>query len=197
MKGSYHHGNLKNELLETGIRLLSTEGIESFSLRKLAVCCGVSHNAVYRHFPSKEAMLEACRAHVRDGLTAYLRAAQEPPLSPEERICALARAYFAFYRTHPSYYSVLFRNSSVKIRLTLDETGENDPPFEEFRQAFCALSQAQGLTAQEAQRRLIRFWALLQGAVSLAVSPNVLLQSDAQTFWNDNFEPVCNAFQTR
>ena len=44
---TYHHKDLRNALIETGIQLVSTEGINAFSLRKVAAACGVSHAAPY------------------------------------------------------------------------------------------------------------------------------------------------------
>ena len=46
----YHHGNLKNELIEAGIALINEEGLSGFSLRKVAAKCNVSNAAPYSHF---------------------------------------------------------------------------------------------------------------------------------------------------
>ena len=67
MADQYHHGNLKSKLLEEAVTLISQDGLENLSLRRLATQCGVSHNAIYRHFDSKERLIDACqigRAHV-------------------------------------------------------------------------------------------------------------------------------------
>ena len=56
MKEHYHHGNLKNELIEVGIKIISEEGFDHLSLRNISKQCGVSHNAIYRHFDDKEQM---------------------------------------------------------------------------------------------------------------------------------------------
>lgn len=50
---TYHHKDLRNALIETGIKIVSTEGINAFSLRKVAAVCGVSHAAPYSHFQNK------------------------------------------------------------------------------------------------------------------------------------------------
>ena len=59
LKQSYHHKDLRNALIEKGIEIVSKEGIHSFSLRKVAAACGVSHAAPYSHFQNKEELLEA------------------------------------------------------------------------------------------------------------------------------------------
>lgn len=59
MGKSYHHGELKSELIQLGIKDLESEGAENLSLRKLAEQAGVSKMAPYRHFPDKEYFLGA------------------------------------------------------------------------------------------------------------------------------------------
>lgn len=72
MADQYHHGNLKSKLLEEAVTLISQDGLENLSLRRLATQCGVSHNAIYRHFDSKERLIDACRAYVMQELTRTL-----------------------------------------------------------------------------------------------------------------------------
>lgn len=56
-KKQYHHKDLRNALIEKGIEIVNSEGLYSFSLRKVAAACGVSHAAPYSHFQSKEELL--------------------------------------------------------------------------------------------------------------------------------------------
>ncbi|HEY3077752.1 MAG TPA: TetR/AcrR family transcriptional regulator [Burkholderiales bacterium] len=61
-KTAYHHGNLRPALLRTAGKLLEDQGAASLALRGLARRAGVSHNAPYRHFPNREALLAALAA---------------------------------------------------------------------------------------------------------------------------------------
>jgi AcrR family transcriptional regulator len=58
-KTSYHHGDLKNALIQAGIEILSKEGVNALSLRKVARRAGVSHAAPYAHFADKQALVAA------------------------------------------------------------------------------------------------------------------------------------------
>ena len=60
---TYHHGDLKAQLIEQGLKLLDTEGYNSFTLRKVARLCGVSQTAPYRHFHSKDELIGAIANH--------------------------------------------------------------------------------------------------------------------------------------
>jgi AcrR family transcriptional regulator len=55
----YHHGDLKNALIQAGVEILSKEGLGGLSLRKVAQRAGVSHNAPYSHFADKQSLIAA------------------------------------------------------------------------------------------------------------------------------------------
>ena len=74
---SYHHGNLKQALLEASLDLIRKAGAGAFTLREVARRAGVSHNAPYRHFRDKEELLAALAAEGFDRLTAAMTKAAE------------------------------------------------------------------------------------------------------------------------
>lgn len=182
MKEHYHHGNLKNELIEQGIRIISEEGIDHLSLRNISKQCGVSHNAIYRHFDNKAQMIACCQNYVTKKLTDYLNESITGLDTADiNTINTLGYAYIRFYKEHPTYFSFLYHNSVMKIILSLEETENNYPPFEVFRKVGCALVKKYGMTNEEGLKRLVQYWSMMQGAVSLIISPNVELDGD----WKD------------
>ena len=174
MKNKYHHGNLKEELIEISIKVISEKGFESLSLRKISNMCGVSHNAVYRHFESKEELIECCRDYVTNALTNTLKEkVKDIEIFEFERIKVLCKAYVAFYKEHPTYFSFLYRNTSFKIIFTLDKNEEKYPPFEIFRETYCAIIEKNKLEKEEALKKLVYLWSLINGMIFLIVSTNV------------------------
>ena len=56
---TYHHGNLREALLKSALRLISEVGPTAFTLREVARRAGVSHNAPYRHFRDRDELMAA------------------------------------------------------------------------------------------------------------------------------------------
>ena len=166
MKEHYHHGDLKRQLLETAIQTISQKGFDGLSLRGVAAACGVSHNAAYRHFESKEQLIALCRAHAAACLTRALEPA-------EGDLPALCRAYIRFYLDHPTYYSPLLRNAPVCLAFTLEDRPENYPPFAAFRRAFLAWAEETSILTEDRPVLMARLWAELSGLLTMLLSPNV------------------------
>ncbi len=105
----YHHGNLRTELLDSAERTLRERGVAGLSLRELAREAGVSHGAPRRHFPDKQALLDALAEDGFDRLGGELAAAVEgagPAF--DARLAALARAYVGFATSHAALLELMF-----------------------------------------------------------------------------------------
>lgn len=173
MRDNYHHGNLKNELIETAIRIISEKGFDHLSLRNISSECGVSHNAIYRHFESKEKLIETCRNFVTVCLMNRLNKAVEDSESSADALEKLSCAYVAFYISRPTYYSFLYRNSGIKLVFSSEPAGDNYPPLELFRKVYCAYGRQKKMSDGECITHLIQLWSMIHGMVSLLISPNV------------------------
>ena len=106
-KPAYHHGNLRDALVEAAIELLEAEGIGTLSLRAVARRVGVSQTAPYRHFADKEALLAAVAA---EGFRRKHRVQQEfIAAAPEgEKFKASGKGYVAFGRRNPALIKLMF-----------------------------------------------------------------------------------------
>jgi AcrR family transcriptional regulator len=107
MRAAYHHGDLRRALLAEAERRLATGG--ELSLRELARATGVSHAAPRRHFPDKQALLDALALQGLARLGAALDAAiagAAPTFTA--RLTAMARAYVAFATEHPALLELAF-----------------------------------------------------------------------------------------
>lgn len=111
MSTPYHHGNLRQELLERAIDTLNEKGIEELSLRALARDLGVSHAAPLRHFAKKTDILGAIAI---EGVRSLLQATEVAGNSPPglRRLRAMAMAYVMWARDNPAFHRVI-RNADV------------------------------------------------------------------------------------
>lgn len=107
--GTYHHQDLKMELIWKGLELLNDVGYDKFSLRKVASLCKVSHNAPYRHFRDKEELIRAIMAQaVRDFGGALTAAVQRHPGDPLEQLRDLGKSYIGFFMEKSDYLKLFF-----------------------------------------------------------------------------------------
>jgi len=105
---NYHHGNLRQALLDAGLERLESEQSPDFSLRELTRSVGVSVNAAYRHFASKEDLLCAMAAEGFYRLTGSQAKAIQDNSDRVEGFREAGRAYVSFARQHPALFRLMF-----------------------------------------------------------------------------------------
>ncbi len=105
---SYHHGNLKQALLEASLALIRKVGPGAFTLRAVARRAGVSHSAPYRHFRNKEELLAAVAAQGFDRLTESMQKATAAATGAAERFRLSGRGYVEFALRYPQHFAVMF-----------------------------------------------------------------------------------------
>jgi len=105
----YHHGDLRNALLQAGERLLSRNGVAELSLRKVAREAGVSHTAPYRHFQNKRALLSALAQTGFDRLALAMETAEaQHPDDPRRQLQEAGIAYVLLAIRHPETTQLMF-----------------------------------------------------------------------------------------
>jgi AcrR family transcriptional regulator len=107
----YHHGNLKAVLLKAAFQLVGKIGAEGFTLREVARRAGVSHNAPYRHFKSKEDLIASLATEAFRQLHAVLRKSVKDGDGPTDRLRAAARAYLHFALENRPRFNVMFHSA--------------------------------------------------------------------------------------
>src|SRR5580658_8867580 len=93
---AYHHGDLRNGLLDAARTILEEESLAALTLRAVARKAGVSHAAPYRHFPSHEALLVELSIEGFDELREILIEAAKAQGSEPDKIANIGAAYMRF-----------------------------------------------------------------------------------------------------
>ena len=177
MSDKYHHGDLRNALIEESIKMINSSGEESLSMRKLAERCGVSMAAPYAHFKNKEEMINAIKEHVEEAFTKYLEAAiSNCGNDIEQKIITLGNAYITFFIENPEYFTFLFSRGYIHANLDFKSSGQKDfKPFKILKD-LCSIyfnEKKPELSDYEKELEIIRIWASVQGLTSIMFMQNV------------------------
>src|SRR5271165_3936717 len=105
---SYHHGDLRNALLDAARGILEEESLAALSLRAVARRAGVSHAAPYRHFPSHEALLAELAIEGFVELKDSLSKACPAGGPTDDRIAKIGAAYMRFVARRPALVRLMF-----------------------------------------------------------------------------------------
>jgi AcrR family transcriptional regulator len=105
----YHHGNLREALMDAALYLIAEKGPAGFTIAEAARAAGVSPAAPYRHFRDAEALLAEIALRGYDRFAGVLAGAWNGG-SPDPVIAFenLGRAYLGFARNEPGYYAAMF-----------------------------------------------------------------------------------------
>jgi AcrR family transcriptional regulator len=176
----YHHGNLREVLLESALRLIAEMGPTGFTLRELARRAGVSHNAPYRHFRDRDDLMAAVATQGFRELTRAMRRAAEDHTEPLDRLKQAGIAYITFALRRPEHFAVMF-DGPVSLK------SEHPGSSEAAKEAFTTLvSFVQG--CQEAgrfppgdpQSFTLLAWSMVHGVAKLAITGRLPFRTKAE-----------------
>lgn len=112
---AYHHGDLRNALIQAGLELLTEGGAATLDLRKVARKAGVSHAAPYRHFADKQALIAAINEEGFHRLAERIQLAlREVPDDAFEQLYGIARAYVQFAQENPWLMREMFSGLTIE-----------------------------------------------------------------------------------
>jgi AcrR family transcriptional regulator len=104
----YHHGNLKEALIEAAQRFIAERGLGGFTLADAAKLVGVTPAALYRHFRGREALVAEVAFRGFTQLSERLGRALKSDGTPLERFTRMGEAYLAFAEQEPGFYAAMF-----------------------------------------------------------------------------------------
>ncbi len=153
-------------LLEAAVHLLDEGGLEAVTLREVSHRAGVSHNAPYKHFTDKEALLAAIAAVELQRLGTSLAAIREQQPSPAEVLRAALREYVTWAMTYPARFKLVFGVwTTGSEELAIAANGSRTVLIE-----IVTVAQRAGLLpAGDSDRLTALLQALVHGAVDLAL----------------------------
>jgi AcrR family transcriptional regulator len=170
----YHHGDLKNALIEAGAEILSQEGVSGLSLRKVAGRAGVSHAAPYAHFTDKQALIAAISTDgYRRLYEKFVRVVEQYPRDPLRQFVEVAWTYVEFTRSDPDYFKVTFSSVIEKEKdfpAFVEMTGKN---FRLLVNIVELCQAARVLKPGPADMLAVSVWSLVHGFASLLIEGQI------------------------
>jgi len=167
-KQGYHHGNLRQALVEAALKLIETQGPQGFTLSEAAKTAGVTPAAVYRHFAGREDLIAEC-ARQGFGIFADLMEHAWNGGKPSSLAAfeATGRAYLAFARRFPGHYMAMFE-SGIAPETTPELSAATARAQAVLTRAAAALSQhlPEG-RRPPASMVSAHIWAMSHGVVEL------------------------------
>ncbi len=170
-RGSYHHGNLREALVEAARRLIAERGLGGFAFAELARAAGVSPAAPYRHFRDRGALVAelALRGfeQLREELLVAWNDGRPDPAAAIERC---GRAYLHFARQDPAAYAAMFDGVPGEPEPSLRSAA--DAAFAVVRMAAeAACAVAPGRERPPALMVALHVWTLCHGTAALFTGP--------------------------
>ena len=168
----YHHGNLRPVLVDTAVELARTTGPDGVALREVARRAGVSHNAAYRHFEDRAALLAVVTARAMSELelamTTRIEAVTlaDPVARATERLRETGRAYVAFAVAEPGLFTVAFTQPGGSTEH--DDTVAGGP-YGVLNGVLDELVEAGALSPERRRGADVACWAGVHGFAELHV----------------------------
>lgn len=169
-RASYHHGNLKEALIEAARRFIAERGIGGFTLADAAKWVGVTPAALYRHFRGREALVQEVAFRGFDQLAERLGRAIAGSGTPLERFTRMGEAYLDFAEKEPGYYAAMF---AARPEEAEPNPAQPSPWGQKPRGPFDILVAALGRTFPDGFGSVdprfvaLEVWALAHGLVTL------------------------------
>jgi AcrR family transcriptional regulator len=175
----YHHGNLREELLEAAIRLIAEVGPTAFTLREVARRAGVSHNAPYRHFQDRDDLMAAVAAQGFRELTQAMIDAAAGESDALDRLKRAGLGYVGFALRRPEHFTVMFDAPATNRK----HPGSAAAAEQAFSTLLGFVKDCQGagrLPSGDIRQMALLAWTMVHGVAKLAITGRLPFRSKSE-----------------
>ncbi len=153
-------------LIEAAAKLLDAGGEEAVTLRAVGHAAGVSHNAPYKHFANRSALLAAVAMVSFADLTKAMATIRRSARTPTAKLMAILDLLISYSREHPARYRLLFNNPETaaaggELKVKAVET------FEQFRSIVQECQQANDLPDAPSDTLASLIFATVHGLLAI------------------------------
>ncbi len=170
MSTAYHHGDLRAAALQMGMERIENQGHPDLGLRALARDLGVSATALYRHFPNKDALLDALALEALGRLGANQAKAARDAGGGRNGFIEVGITYVTWAVENPALFRLIYTRVE-KVDFDCDPT-EMGEAFNQLR-AGIAASMPEGMSAEQRNVAALHAWSLVHGLAMLILDGQV------------------------
>ena len=168
--GRYHHGDLRNALIQAATTVLVEKSAAALSLREVARVAGVSHAAPYRHFRDKAALLRVLAQGGFERLTAAINTvAENSPHNPEQKLIEVGVAYVRNALQHPEITRLMFA-ATIGPQQDRAYQAASAASYEALLDIIREGVEQGSFRQQPPQQLVLVAWASMHGLAMLAVA---------------------------
>jgi AcrR family transcriptional regulator len=173
-KKTYHHGDLKNALIQAGVEILAQDGVSGLSLRKVALKAGVSHSAPYAHFVDKQALIAAISTEGFRQLYERVSGVTEKYKSqPKKQLIEVAWAYVQFAMDDPDRFKVMFSAVLEKEKEYPEFVAESQRNFQLVKMIVETNQVSGSLRSGPSELVALSAWGIVHGFVMLLLEGQI------------------------
>ena len=167
MNKSYHHGNLREELINEATKVLHDHDIDSITMRKLGRSLGVSKAAPYRHFENKAALLAAVAA---EGFRKMRSSFEETSNTgnPQIALSVVMERYISFATRNPGLYRLMFSREIFSLPVSEELLEAASKAYTGAKEILSSMNSSEKTAVS-----INTAWALVHG-ISLLINDNLL-----------------------
>ena len=196
-KKKYHHENLKEVLVDTSLEILEGEGLESITLRYVTARIGTSRTSVYRHFDSKEHLLQALILRGFRKLNDVL----EPILLQKEvgvipRLRLMGKAYVGFAMENKALYRIMLGDRLSTLRETRceDDLDYINTGFNALVSLMLEGQEKKVFIHGDSSIQASSIWAIIHGQASLLIDSHTMIEDNKEMILNETLDVVIRAY---
>ena len=197
LKNEYHHGNLKEEFLNIAFDFIAKNDVDKLTLKILSDATGTSRSAIYKHFKSKDALIEKIIEYgfeIFDEKTTLILNDKTIPLL--DRFYQSGKLYISFAKQNPNLYRLLFGKKYAYIREEIMSIKDAD--CSGFSSLELAVKEAQEMgmfKVDDAYEQTIIIWASLHGLASLVIDGFMDVDEIYETLYERMFKHLIESLK--
>jgi AcrR family transcriptional regulator len=171
---TYHHGNLREELLKAAMEILDESGIEAVTIRQVARKVGVGHSAPANHFADKRALLTQLAIDIFVSLGQLIKSElQVAPQGLSEKVRVFTDTLIEFGLSQPNRFRLLWRRDYLD-----NDSKELNGAMDVIYDALLATLATDKESNVSVESKAIALWSMLQGYVTMRIDGNLEPKQD-------------------